>query len=716
MKQAEFVESLEAFFDLSSDLIVAVDTAGQCVAANRAWQIVLGLGTDRIIGKQCLELIHPDDREAFHSILSPGGEAPASGGTPWRSMHVDGSTRWISWSGTGVAEGSIKCLMGRDVTDRRLQLEWSRQIRNLSQFGGWELDLGSGALHLAAGGAALFGRRAAESSVGIDALTQLVAPACRNDLRAALWKLRRHRQFMSIDVRSAHDARLLRITAEILGDRIVGLVQDLTEKQQQDLRLENERQNLQVIANNIGDVIWMTNADKSVMEFVSPAYEDVWGRLRETLEQDPTSFIDGIHPDDQPSVVAALTKQPSGTYDETYRVVRPDGSIRWVRDRAFPIRDESGCIQRVVGIATDISSMVTFQDQIVAERERFATTLGSIPVLLAIVDKCGTASWANRFFSDSTGYDVQALREGGLPALFHGSDQDGVALVATLLSDSPGWLDCKMKTRDGRWLATSWTSIGRADDMVLIGQDISERIADRERVLLTSKLAALGEMAGGIAHEINNPLTIIIARARNLLSQLDRDPSRVETLREFAKSIVETGWRIDRIVKGLRTFARDGDQDPMELAPVTEIVEVALNLCRERLKNNGVDVRVDLRSSNEVMCRSTQLVQILVNLLNNSFDAVATLADRWIEIGTMTCGSAEVIAVTDSGGGLAPEIQAKILHPFYTSKPSGKGTGLGLGISRRIAEQHGGRLFYDPASPNTRFVLELPRSLGEEAA
>jgi PAS domain S-box-containing protein len=118
------------------------------------------------------------------------------------------------------------------------------------------------------------------------------------------------------------------------------------------------------IAESINEVIWLTDPVKSHMLYVSPAYETVWGRSVESLYRDATSFLEAIHPDDRPRVLAALEKQVQGSYDEEYRVVRPDGTMRWVRDKAFPIRDAMGRVYRVTGVATDITDRVLAREKI----------------------------------------------------------------------------------------------------------------------------------------------------------------------------------------------------------------------------------------------------------------------------------------------------------------------------------------------------------------
>ena len=130
---------------------------------------------------------------------------------------------------------------------------------------------------------------------------------------------------------------------------------DISDRIEAELRLKESETRFRQIAENVREVLWVTDPAKSQMLYVSPAYERVWGRRVEDLLRNPLSFVDAIHPDDRKHVVAAFPKQPRGDYDEVYRIVRPDGGVRWIRDRAFPVKNERGEVYRITGIATDIT-------------------------------------------------------------------------------------------------------------------------------------------------------------------------------------------------------------------------------------------------------------------------------------------------------------------------------------------------------------------------
>lgn len=240
----------------------------------------------------------------------------------------------------------------------------------------------------------------------------------------------------------------------------------------------------------------------------------------------------------------------------------------------------------------------------------------------------------------------------------------------------------------------------------------SENMITHQQVKLvsSSKMAALGEMGGALAHEINNPLTIIHGNAVLLEKLAERNMLSAGEVLSAADRIKSTAMRITKIVKGLKAFARDGDQDPFKHTPVREILDDALELCRERFKNHGVTLSVEPCDSTLMLnCRAVQIGQVLLNLLSNAFDAVEPAAEKWVKVSALKTESKTIeITIEDSGSGIAPELRDKVMQPFFTTKPVGKGTGLGLSIASGIAASHGGSLRLDEASQKTRFVLSLP--------
>ena len=251
--------------------------------------------------------------------------------------------------------------------------------------------------------------------------------------------------------------------------------------------------------------------------------------------------------------------------------------------------------------------------------------------------------------------------------------------------------------------------------LVGISEDITPKVAaeqlihDQQAKMITSaKMSSLGEMASGIAHEINNPLAIIYGKAWQLKKLHADGKLGHEQISEGLDQIEKTADRIAKIIRGLRSFSRNSEADPMQPFKVSSLIEETLELCRERFRSKGITISTELLSDPLTEGRATQIGQILSNLLLNSYDAIENLPDKWVKIKVEEADAKLKISVTDSGSGIAPEVAEKIMQPFFTTKEVGKGTGLGLSISLGIAQEHKGRLIYNPKCANTQFVLELP--------
>lgn len=254
------------------------------------------------------------------------------------------------------------------------------------------------------------------------------------------------------------------------------------------------------------------------------------------------------------------------------------------------------------------------------------------------------------------------------------------------------------------------------DGYIFIFENITDRkkleqIVNEQRLLMieSSKLSSLGEMAGGVAHEINNPLAIISAKVSYLIRKISRNEVDLDFIKEDLQKVDHTVQRISKIVIGLRSLSRDSASDSMEDVLLEKVIMDSMSLCTERFKNHNIELKVDICEDIHILARGTQISQVILNLLNNSHDAIVeNIETKWVSIKCDVENDIVKIYVSDSGPGIPPEIAAKIMDPFYTTKKVGKGTGLGLSISKSIINAHNGKMWYDPKSENTCFVIELP--------
>jgi len=241
----------------------------------------------------------------------------------------------------------------------------------------------------------------------------------------------------------------------------------------------------------------------------------------------------------------------------------------------------------------------------------------------------------------------------------------------------------------------------RMHDQIALEQDLREK-----------RIEALSHMAGGLAHEISNPLAIIHALASDLNARAigEQSVSSVD-VSKASDSIVKTSDRAIRILNGLRGFGREAGKDPMEWASPYNIIEQCRDLQQARFERHNVKLDFNLPPDLPLMlCREVQVGQIVTNLLNNAFDAIdqSNSSERWVTLNAGQVADTIVIDVTDSGPGIQDKFRPHLMDPFFTTKKVGLGMGVGLSLSRAIAHDHGGTLALCSDTPNTCFQLILP--------
>lgn len=244
------------------------------------------------------------------------------------------------------------------------------------------------------------------------------------------------------------------------------------------------------------------------------------------------------------------------------------------------------------------------------------------------------------------------------------------------------------------------------------------QLEDKENQLIISqghvhhanKMTSLGEMASGMAHEINSPIQTISLIAQRVQRQLKKDISK-EDIDTSMEKITSSVNKISEIIDSLRKVSRASTKDEFHEASLKDLVQDVINMTEERFKLNNVNFEVSYTGLSEktlIQCQRLQINQVLINLVNNAYDAIQELDNKWIKINFKNLSDKIEISVTDSGFGISDKILNKIFDPMFTTKEIGKGTGLGLSISNEIITKHHGQFYVDKKSDNTRFVIELP--------
>jgi C4-dicarboxylate-specific signal transduction histidine kinase len=243
-------------------------------------------------------------------------------------------------------------------------------------------------------------------------------------------------------------------------------------------------------------------------------------------------------------------------------------------------------------------------------------------------------------------------------------------------------------------------------------QDVTESVKvkealdlERTKSLRNAKLASLGEMSAGIAHEINNPLAIIQGTVK-VLQQFLGNPEKLATKLATIERATE---RIAKIVRSLKKFSGTANKSEHRPLDLQGIIKESLTLTDAKIKQYGVDIALNGKVSSPVVCDEIEIEQVFVNLINNAIDAVKDQSNRWIQIEVFENDQSIGARVRDSGPGITVDVQKKLFQPFFTTKPVGQGTGLGLSITKGILNEHHATIELVHSEPNTCFELRFPK-------
>jgi C4-dicarboxylate-specific signal transduction histidine kinase len=248
------------------------------------------------------------------------------------------------------------------------------------------------------------------------------------------------------------------------------------------------------------------------------------------------------------------------------------------------------------------------------------------------------------------------------------------------------------------------------EDLILVlCSDLRLQKKAQATLLQSNKMASLGEMSSGLAHELNNPLTIMEGQLRRLKDYMyDEDITKEETV-DLVDKVQRNLGRAVKIIKSFRSISRKGDQDPFLPVRLEDLLDEVRELTEKRLENNNIEFQILFKNKDlSIACKKSSLLQVFINLINNAVDAIEHCDKKWIKLHIIEKERKILCTIMDSGDGVSLENQVKLFEPFFTTKDIGKGTGLGLSISRSIVEEHSGSLTYTDSMKSSCFVIALP--------
>jgi PAS domain S-box-containing protein len=469
-------------------------------------------------------------------------------------------------------------------------------------------------------------------------------------------------------------------------------------------RRESEEQFRELMA-HLQQIFWIKNAADDAVLYISPAYATIAGRTCQSLYDDFQTFLDAVHPEDRVRVAAAIAGQlDTGGYEEEYRIVRPDGAMRWLWARSYPVRDKQGRIMRFAGIAEDITEHKSLEE----DRARLAAIVEySEDAIVSMSVDCIIIGW-NPGAERQYGYTAEEIVGCSLSLLFPPDHyQEYLRILANVRQGKPvAAYDTVRQRKDGTLINTSVNIFPiEARNREIVGVSKISRDLTAIKKLETQSIAAqkmevVGQLAAGMAHDFNNLLSVIRGRSDLMLATLGAGAP----LRKDLETIRQAAERAAGLTRQLLIFSRKERATPVAL-DLNDVLGSLDPMLRQLIGKN-VDLTV-VRGEHvgRVKAEAGYLGQMLLNLVVNARDAMpdggalsvttsnATLDDDYaLAHAGVPPGEYVLVTVCDTGTGMTDEVKAHLFEPLFTTKPEGKGTGLGLATCDTIVKQFGGHI------------------------
>jgi PAS domain S-box-containing protein len=343
--------------------------------------------------------------------------------------------------------------------------------------------------------------------------------------------------------------------------------------------------------------------------------------------------------------------------------------------------------------------------------EDFESTFNQVAVGMAQVSLDGVFIRVNKKLAKMLGYDRSEIEGQGFNSLTHKSDHKiGLDMLLAMKANQEQAVSFEKRyiKKNGEIIWVRVTTAVVADNKQLpqhfisVLEDVTETInREREnsdqkiRMVAASKINGVGRMAAGMAHEINNPLTIVMGQASRLKKMATDSKLNPNTVFTMADQIESMASRIADIISGLRSFAREGSDEPILSTSLQQILNDSLKFCRAKILLSQINLKVDEGTKNVyINCRGVHLTQALLNVINNAKDAVEGKKNQIIEIKIFSDNKYSGFEVHDNGDGVREESIPLLFQPFFSTKPVGLGTGLGLSITKDLVEKYNGEISY----------------------
>jgi len=509
-------------------------------------------------------------------------------------------------------------------------------------------------------------------------------------------------------IQAINGAAYAYITKPFEMDHLLAILHKALEKQRLARAVRDSEERYRLIHENINDAIFLADLEGR-LTFSNRRGEELAGYRQEEFVGRPLLSL--LTPEGARLAQLRLgggDGRPVLPFFEC-EIIRKEGSRIWVEANVTNVVKDGRVVGRL-GVVRDITERRQAEQQLHLQ----STALESAANAILITDREGTIIWINSAFTGLTGYIAEEAI-GQTPRILKSARQDASFyqdLWQTILSGQVWHGEIVNRRKDGS-LYTEEQIItpvrderGEISHFVAIKQDITERKRLQEQLIQSEKLATLGQLIAGIAHELNNPLAAMVGHAQML--RLGQQDAKVAAR---ADRIVDAALRATRIVRNFLTAARRHHPERVAVS-VNDTVTKTLELLAYQLRVSNIEVESALAPDlPQIAGDPHQLQQVVLNLVNNAIQAMASGGQGRLGVTSVLSPDRAAIRLTvaDNGPGIRPEHLPHVLEPFFTTKPQGEGTGLGLAIAQGIATDHGGTITVESTfGQGATFIVTLP--------
>jgi len=516
--------------------------------------------------------------------------------------------------------------------------------------------------------------------------------------------------------------------AEEEQNYLLVVVYDITKRKQAEGLLKESEEKFRQLSENINEVLWIVSPDWNELHYINPAYEKVFGKSCQSLYDNPKSWIDSVIVEDQQKLFDTIAGVNFNTMEKVvfpeYRIEKPDGEIRSILATGYPFKNEKGEVERVTGIAYDITLLKNAKTELLKSEERYRTLFENATDIIQIVRPDGQLLDVNPSWCNTLGYSQEEAKNLNVFDIID-LECEGECVVnfnRALTEGTTGIVETAFIHKDGGKIILEGSANcnylkGQPSYVHCIFHDITDKRRMEDELIKMQKLESLGILAGGIAHDFNNILTALTGNLSLARMHVEPDGKVHKRIKEAEKASL----RARDLTQQLLTFSRGGEPIK-QLALIGELVKDSSQFI---LRGSNVKCEYLLPADLWLVeLDEGQISQVLNNLVINADQAMpdggtVTIRAENIHISSkgshfLKGGDYVAVSVEDQGSGISEKYITKIFDPYFSTKH--KGHGLGLATAYSIVNKHGGLLeaeselgkgsvfrFYLPASPKNKF-------------